>query len=139
MSIETKTKVKIKKRKSLKEECDDLLRELCLLKADYKSEISGQDNYMLQLHHIVGKPNYFLRYLLDNCIIMCAWEHIWGIHNPNREEEFRAKIKAIRGQDIYERLEQYKHSNTKTDLTLIKLYLKQEIEKIKNGTIHNKM
>ena len=136
--MSTATKVKIKKRKSLKKECDDLLRELCLLRAKNKSELSGKSD-ILQVHHLVGKPNYFLRYHLENCIVITIGEHFWIAHNPDRIELFRDKIKAIRGQDIYERLEQYRQLNVKTDLTLIKLYLKQEIEKIKNGTIHNKM
>jgi len=129
-----KTKVKIKKRKPLKKRCDELLRKLCLLKAKNCSELSGK-NGVLQIHHIAGKPNYYMRYLLENCIVLTAGEHNFGIHNPNREEEYREKIKAVRGQDIYERLEQYKHSNMKTDLTLVEIYLKNEINKLK-GTDH---
>ena len=125
-----KTQVKIRKKKSLKKTCDELLRTLCLIKAGGRSEISGKLDTTLQVHHIVGKPNYFLRYHLENCIVLTIGEHKWGIHNPNREEQFREKIKAVRGQDIYEKLEQYKHLNVKSDLTLIKIYLENEIKNI---------
>jgi len=123
------SKSKIVKKNPLKKVCDDLLRELCLLRAGNKSEISGKSDVTLQVHHIVGKPNYFLRYHLENCIVLTIGEHKWGIHNPNREEQYREKIKAIRGNDVYEKLEQYRKLNTKTDLTLTKIYLENEIEK----------
>jgi hypothetical protein len=122
-----------KKPKSLKKVCDELLRELCLLRAQNKSELSGKSDETLQVHHIVGKPSLFLRYHLDNCIVLTAGgEHFYGIHNPNREEYYRELIKSRRGSDIYERLELFKRLHTKSDMTLIKLYLEQEIKKFKN-------
>ena len=123
---------KPKKSKSLKKQCDALLRELCLLRAQNKSELSGKSDETLQVHHIVGKPNLFLRYLLDNCIVLTAGgEHFYGVHNPNREEHYRGLIKSVRGPDIYERLELYRQLHTKSDIFLIKLYLEQEIKKLK--------
>ena len=122
-------------KKVTKKECDTLLRKLCLLKTNHKSELSGKSDteagIILQVHHLIGKPNYFLRYHLENCIVLTQGEHKWGIHNPNREEEFRAKIKTVKGQDIYEKLEYFKKLRTETKLSYIKLYLENEIKILK--------
>ena len=116
----------------LKKECDNLYREVALKRAGYKSELSGKEGrqiggeHILHVHHICRKPNYRLRFELDNAIVLTAWEHRYGIHGDH-EEEYRQWIKKVRGDDIYDRLSLLRHE-PKTDLKLVKIYLQQKKE-----------
>lgn len=93
------------------------------------SEISGKTG-SLHAHHIVGKPNYRLRYELDNGICLTAGEHFFTAHNAGRVEDFRKKVMALRGKDIFERLSQLKWDQCKTDMLVINAYLKQKIKEM---------
>jgi len=59
---------------SLRKECDRLWKEAVYLRAGYKSELSGKagkqigGDHVLNAHHIIHKPNNYLRYSLDNGI-----------------------------------------------------------------------
>jgi hypothetical protein len=98
------------------------------LKAGNKSEISGKTEN-LHSHHIVGKPGYRLRYELDNGICLTAGEHFYGVHNQGRMREYEYKIRAIKGADIFERLEKLKNEKSKS-LVFVKLYLERELKKL---------
>jgi len=114
---------------SLKKECD-LLWAKCIKKlADDKSEISGRTKN-LHAHHIVGKPNYRLRYELKNGICLTAGEHFYGIHNQGRQKQYEDKIRQIKGEHIYEELNLLRHVKSKTDLKLIKIYLREVLNGI---------
>ena len=124
-------------RKKLEKECDELWKEIALKKAGYKSELSekkgkkiGGEN-ILQVHHIGRKPNYRLRYELDNAIVLTTWEHKYGIHGDH-EEEYRERIKAVKGEDVYERMLSLKREHGKTDLQLVKIYLQNELKALKH-------
>ena len=120
------SKIKIVKGKTLKKQCDDLWAKIVKVRAGNKSELSGKtDN--LHSHHIVGKPGYRLRYELDNGICLTAGEHFFGIHNQGRQKEYEARIKAVKGQDIFERLEKLKNEKCKS-LVFVKLYLERELK-----------
>lgn len=121
-------KIKIKKGKSLKKECDEIWSKIVKLKAGMKSEISGKTE-SLHSHHIVGKPNYRLRYEIENGICLTAGEHFFGIHHTGRQKEYESKIKRVKGKDIYDRLEKLKGDNSKTNLKLVKIYLQEELKK----------
>ena len=101
--------MKKKTLKQLKKECNNLWREICFKRAGYKSELSGKEgrqiggSHIIQVHHIVGKGNYRVRFELENGIVLTQWEHIKGIHG-GQSEAYRAKIKEVRGNDIYDRL-----------------------------------
>jgi len=131
------TKKRIKKIKSLKQQCDDLWKLLIKMRACYKSELSQkegrqiQGEHILHAHHLAYKPNYRLRYDLDNGICLTAGEHHFQAHHPGRKSKFEEKVKAIRGPDIFDKLEELKISNGKSDLTLVKIYLQNEIDKLK--------
>lgn len=121
--------------KSLKKQCDALWYEIIKKRAGYKSELTGREGrqigggFVICAHHIGGKPNHRLRYELDNGICLeNGGEHKFGIHNPNREKEYREKIKAVKGEDIYERMLMLKHQRGTTDLQLVKIYLTKELE-----------
>ena len=121
--------------KKLIKECDDLWSEIIKKRAGYKSELSGvygvqldkEIGSILQAHHIAKKPNLRLRYDLDNGICLTKWEHRYGIHG-NHEEEYRKRIKQVRGEDVYERLSLLRNVTIK-DLRLTKLFLLMELKK----------
>ena len=123
--------------KSLKKQCDELWTEIIKKKAGYKSELSGKGGrqidgeFVICAHHIGGKANYRLRYELDNGICLTNGEHSFGVHNANQAEEYREKIKRIKGDDIYERMLALKREHGKTDLKLIKIFLQNELIIIK--------
>ena len=118
--------------KRLVKECEALWSECIKARAGYKSELSfAREN--LNSHHIVGKPNYLLRFSLDNGICLTGGEHIYGVHNEGRRAGFEEKIRRVRGADIYDRLRQMTWVNTKTDLAITKIYLKQKLEEFKKG------
>lgn len=115
-------------RKEIRKRLDILWADIIKLRAGYESEISGGTEN-LQAHHIAKKPCDFLRYDLDNGICLTSSEHVWGIHGKD-EEEYRERIKLIRGQDIYEKL-RMRRNNT-CDLRLIEMYLRKKLEELKN-------
>ncbi|MEA2036106.1 MAG: hypothetical protein U9O94_01255 [Nanoarchaeota archaeon] len=126
-------KYKIKtKGKRQKDVCDALWNKIIKLRAKKRSELSGLEG-MIAAHHICGKSTYALRYSLDNGIcLLNRSEHIYGIHSndPMVVERFTARIKALRGQDIYERLEPLKWNVGGTDLGFVDIYLRQELKKL---------
>ena len=128
-------KRKLKKPKPLKKECDELWSEIIKKRAGYMSEISGMrgkqigGKHILNAHHVAKKPNNRLRYELENGICLTSWEHKYGIHGSH-EERYRGMIKIYKGQDIYERLSLLRNSKS-DDLKMIKIYLEQELNKLK--------
>jgi hypothetical protein len=111
--------------KKLVKKLDKLWSEIIKLRAGMQSELTGK-TISLDSHHIYRKPNYALRYSLDNGICLTSYEHRYGIHGAH-EEEYREKIKAVKGNDIYEKLRLMR--NTTVDLKLIEIYLENEIKK----------
>lgn len=122
--------------KSLKKQCQDLWYEAVKLKAGYKSEISGipgrqiGGDHILAAHHIAKKPNNVLWFHLMNGICVTQSEH-QSIHGKD-EELWRRKIMNIKGKDIYEQLALMRYDTMK-DLTLCKIYLENEIKRLKSG------
>lgn len=120
--------------KKLKKECDDLWKEIIFIKAGYKSEISQQEGkkiggtHILQAHHIGRKPNNRLRYEIENGICLTMWEHKYGIHGDH-EEEYRERIKKVKGKDIYDRMALLRNAKS-ADLRTVKLFLEQELRKL---------
>lgn len=123
---------KMSAQKRLFNECQALWSEAVKARAGYKSEISGKTE-RLNSHHLAGKPNYRLRFDLDNGYCCTSSEHGWGFHNTGRAEKYKRMVKKQRGEDIFERLEQLSWEVCKTDLSLVKLYLEQELLKFKEG------
>jgi len=127
------------KPKSLKKQCDDLWIECIKARAGYKSEISGKKGrqiggeHILGSHHIFGKPNYRLRYDLDNGICLTnGGEHKFGVHNQGRKEAFEKEIRKVKGKKIMEKLENIsKYKTGGIDLKMIKIYLEQKLSEFK--------
>lgn len=118
--------------KILEKECDALWSKAVKLRAGNKSEISGKTD-VLNAHHLVGKPNYRLRYELSNGISLTSGEHFFVAHNAGRVEGFKNTVKILRGHDIFEKLHNLKWDQCKTDLTMVKLYLENEIRNLERG------
>jgi len=114
--------------------CEELWKEIIKKRARYKSELSGQKgkqiggDVILHAHHIARKPNYALRFSTKNGICLTAYEHKRGIHGE-REEEYREKIKAVKGQDIYDQMNLLRHRNS-PDIFIIEQELLAELDKL---------
>jgi hypothetical protein len=117
-------------RQATKAECDKLWSDCIKARAGYKSEISGKSG-ALHAHHLVGKPTLRLRYDLENGIALTPGEHFYIAHNTGRQEKFRENVKALRGEDIFERLTRYKWIKNPVDLNAVKVYLQEELKRFK--------
>ena len=134
-------KIKIPKQKSLKKQLDDLWAEIIKLRAGYKSELSGELGKQaggiiaLASHHILGKSNNRLRFDLQNGICLNNYtEHLYGIHNRNdplKANRIFNLILIYIGKERKEYLDSIKVFKGKTDLKLTKIYLEQELKKLK--------
>lgn len=113
--------------KLLEAECNKLWATAIKLRAGNKSEMSGKTEG-LHAHHIAGKPNYRLRFELENGICLTSGEHFYIAHNTGRQEKFKSFVRILRGHDIYERLEALKWIQCKTDLAMVKVYLENKIK-----------
>jgi len=127
--------------KSLRKQLDELWAECVKFRAGYKSEISGTPGRqiggeaILHAHHLAHKPGNVLRWHLANGICITAGEHKFGAHGPH-EEEFRKKVQALRGENIFEVLDMLKYDTMK-DKTLCKIYLESEIKRLKGEKSQN--
>ena len=130
--MKTQKKIKLLKSKSLKKICDNLWREYCRTRAGNKSELSGETK-ILQIHHIVNKPNNRLRFEILNGICLTRSEHIFGIHSKDTvtANEYHNRILAVIGQDRYNYLLSLRKRSYKTDLKLVKIYLDEQLKTIK--------
>jgi len=122
---------------NLKKECDDLWTELIKKRASYRSELSGRgkrEGVIITAHHIVGKPNIKLRYLVENGICLENHsEHIFGVHNkfnPVISNEKQNEIINYIGKERWEYLKALRADKSKTDLALVKIYLQKELRNI---------
>ena len=122
---------------NLKKECDDLWIELIKKRAGYRSELSGKgknEGIIITSHHIAGKPNTKLRYLVENGICLENHkEHIFGVHNkfnPPIANEYQNKIIDYIGKERWEYLKSLRADKSKADLALIKIYLQKELKNI---------
>ena len=129
-----KTRIITKKKKSLKKQCDELWFELIKTRAGFKSEISGRNDEYVAGHHIAGKSNYRLRYEPKNGIcLLYRSEHTFGVHShdPTIARHYQdATIRHI-SWETWQWLLSLKSCKEKQDLRLIKIYLENEIAKLK--------
>ncbi len=116
-------------KKNFEKEVDALWSKAVKLRAGNKSELSGLTG-CLHAHHLAGKPNYRLRYELLNGMALTAGEHKFVAHNSGRYESFRHRVMLMRGMDIFEKLYALKWDQCKTDLSMVKVYLQEEIKRL---------
>lgn len=96
---------KIKKRKSLLKECDELRSKAVKIRAGFRCEYCWKDKY-LNSHHIFSRTNYSTRFNLDNGICLCVWCHTMSPHFSAHKTplEFAERIIEQRGQTRYDNL-----------------------------------
>ena len=127
--------MKLPKEPNLKKICDKLWSDIIKERAEYKSEISDLPGNVA--HHIVAKPNLRLRYDLDNGICLSnATEHIFGAHHKFdtvRARKFQDLIINKIGRERYNKLLSLRKGSSKVDLKLIKIFLEQELNKLRGG------
>jgi hypothetical protein len=129
---------KVNEHKISKTYLDTLWREIVLIKAGYKCEISG-DTKELQAHHYYGKSTNALRYNTDNGICLTKQNHILGIHShdPSRSMPIQAALLEIiinRSPRLLDKLMMQKNL-LKVDLKYIKIDLENQLKELKNNVI----
>lgn len=122
--------------KQLVEECDEFYLELIKKLAGYKCELSGatrEEGAILQTHHILHKPNIFMRYYIPNGI--CITRELHALDNDGLSRTSRGKletmIRDLRGQDIYEKLrnEYIRSQGIKVDLHKVRSELLEQLKR----------
>ena len=112
-------------------ELDGLWAECVKARAGYKSERppykSKYEGNVLHAHHINGKPNYTLRWDLNNGICVTGGEHFFVAHNTGRAAEFRKRAMIIRGVTEEESSFKAEYS-VKVNLFVVKAYLQSQLE-----------
>jgi len=115
------SKVHVPRRPSRKY-LDALWSEVVKLRWENKSGISGRTGN-LNAHHILGKPNNRLRYEVKNGIALTFNEHIHGIHNEGRREQYMERIIKAIGPKDYAYIKSLPKGPTKTDLRAVEMML----------------
>jgi hypothetical protein len=124
--------------KTLKKQCLDLWFEIIKRRAQYRSELSytpgrqiGGDA-ILNAHHIFGKKTNRLAFDLDNGICITQGEHM-AAHDQTLKWKMEDRIRKTVGEKRWKYLLGLteKRGITK-NLPLVKLYLEQELEKLRS-------
>ena len=123
--------------KVLYQECKKLYRKILLEKYGHKC-LRCSKTYQLQVSHIypVGKTRK-LELDLENAVILCISCHFWFFHkNPLEAAEW---LKQTLPKEQLERLALRKGQTGEgsQDFKLIKIYLEQELKKLKLKTPSN--
>ena len=84
----------------------------------------------LQCSHFIGRSKKSTRFDEDNAIGICGACHLYLTAHPLEHIEF---FKARLGQDGFDLLYARSQETGRIDRAAIKLWLKQELEKIDNG------
>lgn len=108
---------------------EKLWAECVKARAGYKSEYS-QKTENLNSHHIHGKPNYRLRFELDNGVCITSGEHFYIAHNAGRENEFKDWACKQHGLDR-DKAKRLAGECGGTDLFAVQIYLKQKLKEFK--------
>ena len=115
-------KLKIKHKSKLKI-CDDLWSQL--IKKNGVCERCGKDKYV-QAHHIIPRTCYPLRHDIINGVALCRACHLYWAHKDALE--FANWIKHFRDLDY---LESRRHSQTKNDYEMTRIYLESVLSQNK--------
>jgi len=121
-----------KTRKWYKKQCDKLWQKCVKARAGYRSEMSGTREGRMVGHHVMKKPNLFLRYNLDNGMCVTTGEH-FAIHYKGAEWLCYKSFIVLRGEHLLEALDSFRSINIKDmpEWTLEGKYdeLKEELKK----------
>ena len=114
--------------KKLIKDCDDLWSEIVKLKAGYVCEKcgKGKPEVVLNSHHIITRERKSTKWLIENGICLCFFHHFHWAHKHT--QEFEEWCRTKRDYDI---LNFRRKQPFKKDYMVIKLYLEQELKKLK--------
>jgi len=119
-------------RKVEKKELDILWSELIKLRAGYKCEKCGKQEY-LNSHHIFSRSNYSTRWDEANGACLCAGHHTLTNDSAHKNPiEFIELMKKKRGETWYQTLRLKANNIYKQDKNLLKIYLENEIKRYAN-------
>jgi len=111
---------------SLEAECDQYWQQCVKLKALFRSEQSGIQAILINGnvdaivgHHIYRKPNYHLRYSLDNGFCLLESEHD-ELHFEATGKEFEIRSIKLVGQERWNRLKLLKNDTSKVFLVQVR-------------------
>lgn len=109
---------------------DKLFRELILKERPNSCEWCGQLSNLLQIAHILPKGAFpRLRYQRANVLLLCFYCHMIRAHrNPL---EFREWLVEYKSGDPLTQLREMERMLPKTDLKMIGIVLKHELEALK--------
>ena len=126
----------------LVKELDALARQVCLVRAGYRCEISGEKHHTLHTHHVISRSNYRVRWNPDNLVCLTPGTHTLSLCSAHKDPVwFLDKIVRKRGEEWLEVLRNEAHKNagvakhTVQDLRDIKTELKEELEDWENRPI----
>jgi hypothetical protein len=120
---------KIKRGKITQDFLDFLWSTAIKCRADFKDEISGDTECDFNAHHIIGKCNKVLRWIvLENGICISTGRHKFSAHgSQSRQEDFRRQVMQLRGNDIYDKLYEFKSKVEKVNLLDVQDFLLRRI------------
>lgn len=130
MMAKKKTKLPIIKQPKISDEWLNFLWSVAIkARAGFKDEISGETDCDLQAHHLIGKANKILRWIvLENGISISIGRHKFGAHgSQSRQEDFRQAVKKLRGKDIFDQLYLYKNKVEKIVKSNVEAFLLGQI------------
>ena len=119
-------KLKTKNSRPTIKELDKLWADVIKARAGHVCEYSGKTEG-LNAHHIHGKPNYRLRYELDNGVCITKGVHFFVAHVQGRAEAFKAWAMRLRGLSN-EKASLLGMKCGASDLFLIKIFLEKKLK-----------
>lgn len=112
--------------KTLRNKADKLFSQCCFKRYGDRCEVCGKMGH--GVHHFVPKSiSAYLRYNIDNGVILCTYCHIIRIHSQGDPRIFEDIIKK-RGQKWYKELKQLKVVGEKKKSFVSVKYYKQVIK-----------
>lgn len=109
---------------------DELWSKLIKHKAGWKCEYCQSSiTKGLSAHHLGLKKNYRMRYSIINGMALCSKHHLYTAHTKQPQEQIKwyEWVKSVRGEDIWDRLDLMRKNPSKSDLTLVIIFLKKEL------------
>ena len=117
------------RKKSQVKICEDLWKQCIKARCKGLSELSGKPITCIHPHHIMHKPNYRLRFELENGIALSPYEHQRMAHGA-RSEEFRESLIKKIGQEKFDWLKSLRNGCQKTDLKAVEIYLRNKLREL---------
>ncbi len=121
-------------KKNQAKEAMQLWAECTKARAKYQCEFCGKKEN-LNAHHIFSRSRNSTRYSLENSICLCSGCHSLSIHSAHKDPLFLTKLieRGIRTEQWLVLLERQASIPQKIDLKMELIYLKQTLDKLKNG------